>query len=134
MLSGGKLDGKRILQSETVNEMSRNQIGDLMLPEMRSLVPQFAKDPIRIPGSLEKFGLGFGINTKPVEGGRSRGSLSWGGIDNTFFWIDPTRKECAVILMQMLPFGDDATNSVVEHFERIVYANPAKTALPEKRN
>jgi CubicO group peptidase (beta-lactamase class C family) len=114
--------------------MSRNQIGDLMLPEMRSLVPQFAKDPIRIPGSLEKFGLGFGINTKPVEGGRSRGSLSWAGIDNTFFWIDPLRKECAVILMQVLPFGDDATNSVVEHFERIVYANPAKTVLPEKRN
>jgi len=134
VLGGGKLDGKRILQFETVTEMSRNQIGDLMLPEMRSLVPLFAKDPIRIPGSLKKFGLGFGINTKPVEGGRSRGSLSWAGIDNTFFWIDPLRKECAVILMQVLPFGDDATNSVVEHFERIVYANPAKTVLPEKRN
>src|SRR5437764_2953560 len=75
LLGGGKLGNKRILQPETVEQMSRNQIRDLTLPEMRSLVPQFAKDPIRIPGSLDKFGLGFAINTRPVEGGRSSRSL-----------------------------------------------------------
>jgi CubicO group peptidase (beta-lactamase class C family) len=127
LLGGGKLGNKRILQSETVDQMSRNQIGDLMLVELRSSVPQLAKDPIRIPGSLDKFGLGFGINTKPVEGGRSRGSLAWAGIFNTFFWIDPPRKTCTVIMMQILPFSDDAANSVVEHFERAVYANSAET-------
>jgi methyl acetate hydrolase len=126
LLGGGKLGDKRILQSETVAQMSRNQIGDLMLVELRSQIPQFAKDPIRIPGSLDKFGLGFAINTKPVEGGRSQGSLAWAGIYNTFFWIDPARKNCAVIMMQLLPFSDDAAYSVVEHFERAVYANPAK--------
>ncbi len=127
LLGGGKLGNKRILQSETVDQMSRNQIGDLMLVQLRSSVPQFAKDPIRIPGSLDKFGLGFAINTKPVEGGRSQGSLAWAGIYNTFFWIDPPRKTCAVIMMQILPFSDDAAYSVVEHFERAVYATPAKT-------
>ena len=125
LLDGGKLGNKRILQSATVDQMSRNQIGDLMLVELRSSVPQFAKDSSRIPGSLDKFGLGFGINTKPVEGGRSRGSLAWAGIYNTFFWIDPPRKTCAVIMMQILPFSADAAISVVEHFERAVYANPA---------
>ena len=133
LLGGGKLGNKRILQSETVDQMSRNQIGGLMLVELRSLVPQFAKDPIRIPGSLDKFGLGFGINSKPVEGGRSSGSLAWAGIYNTFFWIDPPRKTCAVIMMQILPFSDDAAYSVVEHFERAVYANPAETVAPGKR-
>ncbi len=127
LLGGGKLGNKRILRSETVDQMSRNQIGDLMLVELRSLAPQFAKDPIRIPGSLDKFGLGLAINTKPVEGGRSRGSLAWAGIYNTFFWIDPPRKTCAVIMLQVLPFSDDAAISVVEQFERAVYANPAKT-------
>lgn len=130
LLGGGKLGNKRILQSETVDQMSRNQIGDLMLVELRSLAPQFARDPIRIPGSLDKFGLGFGINTKAIEGGRSRGSLAWAGIYNTFFWIDPPRKSCAVIMMQTLPFSDDAANSVVEHFERAVYANPAQAVAP----
>ncbi len=134
LLGGGKLGNKRILQSTTVEQMSRNQIGDLMLVQMRSFVPQFAKDPIRIPGSLDKFGLGFAINTKPVEGGRSRGSLAWAGIYNTFFWIDPPRKTCAVIMMQILPFSDDAGYSVVEHFERSVYANPAKAVASGGRS
>jgi methyl acetate hydrolase len=41
LLNGGKLGNKRILQSETVDQMSRNQIGDLTLVQLRSLVPQF---------------------------------------------------------------------------------------------
>ncbi len=133
LLDGGKLGNKRILQSQTVAQMSRNQIGDLMLVELRSLMPQFAKDPVRMPGSLDKFGLGFAINTKPVEGGRSSGSLAWAGVYNTFFWIDPPRKICAVIMMQILPFTDDAANSVVERFERAVYANPAEKVAPGRR-
>ena len=133
LLNGGKLGSKRILKSETVDQMSRNQIGDLMLVELRSLTPQFARDPIRIPGSLDKFGLGLGINTEPVGGGRSRGSLAWAGIFNTFFWIGPPRKTCAVIMMQILPFSDDAANSVVERFEGVVHANPAATVAPGRR-
>ena len=74
------------------------------------------------------------INTKPVEGGRSQGSLAWAGIYNTFFWIDPPRKTCTVIMMQILPFSDDAAYSVVEHFERAVYANPAKTVASGGRS
>lgn len=126
LLGGGKLGSKRILQSETVRQMSRNQIGDLTLAELRSWAPQFAKDPIRIPGSLDKFGLGLAINTKPVEGGRSAGSLAWAGIYNTFFWIDPPQKTCAVIMMQVLPFSDDRAIAVAERFERAVYAHLAR--------
>jgi len=132
LLGGGKLGDKRILRSETVDEMARNEIGALTLVELRSSIPQIAKDPSRIPGSLDKFGLGFGINTKPVEGGRSRGSLAWAGIYNTFFWVDPPRKTCVVILMQILPFSDDAANSVVEHFERAVYTHPAEAAASSR--
>jgi methyl acetate hydrolase len=134
LLAGGKLGDKRILQSETVAEMTRNQIGDLTLPEMRSFIPEAAKDPIRIPGSLDKFGLGFAINTKPVEGGRSSGSLAWAGLYNTFFWIDPAQKMCAVILMQILPFTDDAAVSALENFERAVYARPAEAVVTRRRN
>lgn len=128
LLSGGKAGHARILRPETIQQMSRNQIGDLNLVALRSLMPQTAKDPIRIPGSLDKFGLGFGINSQAVEGGRSAGSLAWGGIYNTYFWIDPARKTCAVLLMQILPFSDDAAYSVAEQFERAVYAGSAKAA------
>jgi CubicO group peptidase (beta-lactamase class C family) len=133
LLNGGKLGQKRILQASTVAEMSRNQIGDLPLVALESQMPQFAKNPIRIPGSPDKFGLGLAINTKAVEGGRSRGSLTWGGIFNTFFWVDPQRKTCAVILMQVLPFSDDGAMAVTEQFERAVYAASAETTAPKKR-
>lgn len=134
LLDGGKLGSTRILKSETVDEMARNQIGDLTLVELRSLMPKSARDPLRIPGSLDKFGLGFGINSKPVEGGRSSGSLAWAGICNTFFWIDPPRKACAVIMMQTLPFGDDVANAVVEEFERAVYARLVESVASKGRS
>jgi CubicO group peptidase (beta-lactamase class C family) len=134
LLNGGKAGHKRILRSETVDEMGRNQIGDLHLVQLSSMMPEIARNPIRIPGSLDKFGLGFGLNsTSAVEGGRSRGSLSWAGIFNTFFWIDPARKTCAVILMQWLPFSDDPAISVVEEFERAVYSRPAAAAAAAGR-
>src|SRR5215510_4749777 len=116
ILNGGSLGKARILKSETVALMTRNQIGDLTLVQLTSLAPQIARNPIRIPGSLDKFGLGFAVNSKPVEGGRSAGSLAWAGIFNTYFWIDPARKTCGVIMMQMLPFSDEAATSVFEQF------------------
>jgi CubicO group peptidase (beta-lactamase class C family) len=133
LLNGGKLGNKRILRAETVDQMFHNQIGELTLVQLRSMIPQFAQDPIRLPGSPDKFGLGFGINSKPVEGGRSTGSAAWAGIYNTFFWIDSARKTCAVIFMQTLPFSDDTALSVVESFERAVYAQPAVAAARTKR-
>jgi methyl acetate hydrolase len=122
LLAGGQLGKTRILKPETVALMGQNQIGDLTLRAFRSLVPQLARDSVQMPGSLDKFGLGFAINTKPVDQGRAAGSLAWAGIYNTFFWIDPGRKTCTVIMMQVLPFLDEAPKAVLEEFERAVYA------------
>jgi CubicO group peptidase (beta-lactamase class C family) len=54
---------------------------------------------------------------------RSPGSLSWAGINNTYYWIDPQKQIGAVILMQMLPFYDDAALRVLNGFEERVYRN-----------
>jgi CubicO group peptidase (beta-lactamase class C family) len=56
-----------------------------------------------------------------VTGKRSAGSLSWGGINNTYFWIDPTRGVTGVIMMQLLPFADAKALAVYDAFERGVY-------------
>ena len=122
LLGGGKLEKTRVLQAETVALMGRNQIGDLKLTEIKSLAPQFARS-VPIPGLLDKFGLGFAINTQPVEGGRASGSMAWAGIYNTFFWIDPARKTTAVLMMQLLPFMDDAAKALLEDFELAVYGS-----------
>jgi len=66
LMGGGQLGGQRILKPETVAMMGENQIGELALRPFTSLVPQLAKDGGVLPGQLDKFGLGFALNSKPV--------------------------------------------------------------------
>ena len=56
-----------------------------------------------------------------MPGKRSSGSLSWGGINNTCFWIDQSRGVAGVILMQYLPFADAKALAVYDAFERGAY-------------
>ena len=60
------------------------------------------------PDGSSRWGLAYMINTEPGPDGRSAGSLSWGGIFNSYYWIDPPRRVAAVILTQILPFADPA--------------------------
>ncbi len=122
ILGGGELGGVRILRPETVAMMGQNQIGGLSLPDFKSVIPQQSLDG-RVPGGLNKFGLGFAINTKAVDGGRRAGSLAWAGLDNTYFWIDPASKTTAVIMMQILPFLDRGALETLTNFEHAVYAS-----------
>jgi hypothetical protein len=47
------------------------------------------------------------INLDPVTNGRRAGSLTWAGLFNTHYWIDPSMRIAAVIMMQILPFADE---------------------------
>jgi hypothetical protein len=49
------------------------------------------------------------------------GCSRWGGINNTYFWIDPSRGIAGVILMQYLPFADVKALAVYDAFERGAY-------------
>ena len=57
--------------------------------------------------------------------GRRPGSLSWAGLANTYYWVDPAERLCAVILTQMLPFADPDCLALAATFERAVYAEIA---------
>jgi CubicO group peptidase (beta-lactamase class C family) len=102
--------------------MSANQIGPLSAGKLKTANPERSSDVDMQPGATEKWGLGFLINTTPYSGGRSAGSLAWAGIWNTFYWIDPKRQLCAVIMMQFLPFVDKEAVGLLGDFERAVYA------------
>jgi methyl acetate hydrolase len=121
MMAGGRLGPRRILTQESVAQMGRNQIGELALRPMPSFIPQLAKDRAVMPGQPDKFGLGFALNTQPLEKGRGASTLSWAGIFNTFFWIDREKNVCAVLMTQMLPFLDDGPQALVNDFDRAVY-------------
>jgi len=121
LLNGGELDRARVLQAETVTLMGQNHIGTLSVPALKSALPRSA-DFSFIADNRDKWGLGFLITTDQVPGKRSPGSLSWGGINNTYFWIDPARDVAGVILMQVLPFCDANCLEAFAGFERGVYA------------
>jgi methyl acetate hydrolase len=118
---GVGMNGVRMLQEKTVRGMMINQIGELTAGKMKSFRPEFSADVDIQPGQTEKWGLGFLINTAPYPGGRSAGSLAWAGLYNTFYWIDPKRQRCAVILMQFLPFVDKEAVALLNEFEISVY-------------
>jgi CubicO group peptidase (beta-lactamase class C family) len=118
---GAGSNGARILKRRTAESMLRNQIGDLSAGKMRSFQPGTSADVDLQPGHTQKWGFGFLINTTPYAGGRSAGSGAWGGISNTFFWIDPKRDRCGVLLMQYLPFVDQEAVGLLDDFEKAAY-------------
>jgi CubicO group peptidase (beta-lactamase class C family) len=112
-----------ILTAKSVEMMSVNQIGDLGAGKLKTFMPNLSSDVDVHPGAVDKWGLGFLINTVAYPGGRSAGSLAWAGVYNTFYWIDPPRGICAAIMMQFLPFVDKEAVGLLGDFERSVYAN-----------
>lgn len=120
LLNGGALDGMRVLDAGTVALMGQNHIGTLSVPALKCVLPRSA-DFTFIADGRDKWGLGFLITTDQVPGKRSPGSLSWGGINNTYFWIDPASGIAGVIMMQYLPFADARALAVHDAFERGAY-------------
>ena len=99
LLNGGTLNGHRILETETVDLMTR----------------------AHLESGEEDMGLGFGImssKSATTKRARSLGSYSWGGFFHTTFWIDPEEELIAILLLQMYPFGDW---EIVEEFEALIY-------------
>lgn len=125
-LNGGELGGVRILSRESVALMGQNQIGAVSARALKTAQPDHSADMTYIDDGHDKWGLGFMITARRVDGKRAAGSLSWGGIDNTYFWLDPERGVAGVIMMQLLPFADPKALGVYDTFERGVYRMPSK--------
>jgi CubicO group peptidase (beta-lactamase class C family) len=121
ILNRGRLGAARLLTEQTIEMMTSNQLGPLTIPEQASVNPAILR-PFPVGAGKDTFGFGFQIEARPAsEGMRSAGSLSWGGVQNTHFWIDPQRSMAAVVLMQVLPYYDERALAVLRGFEREVY-------------
>jgi methyl acetate hydrolase len=121
LLHGGALAGVRILREETVAAMARNHIGGLAAGILTTTTPSRSNDVDLFPGSDLRWGLGGMINLEAGPNGRSAGTLSWGGIYNSYFWLDPARRLTGVIMTQILPFADAHALALYGAFERGVY-------------
>ena len=111
---------EEILRPKTVELMSANQIGSIPIQRLKSTDLSLTADLDLGPGN--KYTYGFLLNTMTSPEGRPAGTLMWAGVENTFYWIDPHRSLCAVIMMQFLPFLDPQGAGVLGDFTKAVYA------------
>jgi CubicO group peptidase (beta-lactamase class C family) len=102
--------------------MGQNHIGALNVTKMVSAMPVYTNDVELFPDQDKKWGLSFMINSRKTPEGRSPNSLFWAGLANTYYWIDPSRDVCGVILTQLLPFADRYSLEAFAGLERGIYA------------
>jgi CubicO group peptidase (beta-lactamase class C family) len=126
LLHGGAFGGARILTPETVALMNQNHTGDIRAGAWTTQLPAFSNDVDFFPGAPTRWGLGYLLNVEPGPHGRSAGSVSWGGIFNTYYWLDPAAGVTGVIMTQLLPFGDPRVLRLYGQFERGVYDAPER--------
>jgi CubicO group peptidase (beta-lactamase class C family) len=122
LLGGGRFNGQRILKPETVALMNQNHTGSIPCGVMKAELKNLSYDVDLFPGQELRWGLGYMLNLQPGPNGRSAGTVSWGGIFNTYYWIDPARRVTGVIMTQILPFADPRALRLYGQFERAVYA------------
>ena len=123
LLNNGTYNGARILKPETVGMMTENQIGDLRVTEMKTVMPHLSNNAEFFPGMPKTHNLGFVTNLEQAPGRRNRGSHCWAGLANTYYWWDPKAGVAGVILQQILPFVDPEAIKLYEDFEKAVYAS-----------
>jgi methyl acetate hydrolase len=121
MLNGGSVGRRALLSAESVARIHANGIGALAAEPPRTSAPDRTSDFTFMDGT-QKFGFGVMIESHDRPGGRLAGSYGWGGIYNTWFWVDPVAGIAACLMMQMAPFSAPACVSLLERFERAVYA------------
>ena len=95
LLNNGVLNGKRILEEETVALMTKDHLN-----KIKNGKPS---NDNHKPNDAMGFGLSFNvlkdINSYPFPG--SEGSYGWHGSSGTYFKIDPKEKMILILLTNM---------------------------------
>jgi len=112
--------GDRIIDAQLITAMGEDHTGRVRVRQMPTTNPALSQ-PFPLGAGEDGFGLGFQITARQDENRRAPGSMSWAGIYNTEFWIDPENQIGVVLLMQYLPFYDAEAIDVLRGFEQRIY-------------
>lgn len=121
ILNRGKAGSTQILKPETVDLMTRNNMGDNGVTLLKTAAPPLSNDAEFFPGLHKSWGLSFQINEEKAPTGRPAGGLMWAGLANSYYWIDPTTGIGGVYLTQILPFADKKSLPLYYAFESAFY-------------
>lgn len=117
LLNGGRFGRERFLKPETLAEMARDQIAPLAVTPMISAAPAATNDVDFYPGLPCGWSLSHLVNRATTPQGRSKGSLAWAGLANTYCWIDFGRGTAGVFVSQIMPFFDAEAVALFRGFE-----------------
>lgn len=121
ILNKGSANGQQVLKPETVEMMSRNQMGDCRVSMLNTMMPPLSNDAEFFPGMSKTWGLSFMINDEDAPTGRPAGSLAWAGLANSYYWIDPKNGIGGAYATQILPFVDKKSLPLYFDVETAVY-------------
>ncbi|WP_455170269.1 serine hydrolase domain-containing protein [Aegicerativicinus sediminis] len=98
LLNRGSLNGVQILNPETVELMTKNQLSENITK--RSWLPS--------KGQVG-FGMDFAVRLRPPANASENmgevGEFFWDGAASTLFWVDPKNRLTAVFFVQVFPFN-----------------------------
>jgi methyl acetate hydrolase len=122
LLNRGTLNGTRILSEQSAKLMLEPASGTVVVKEQQSANLSLSRN-FPVGAGKDKWGLGFQLAAEKQPNRRSPGSGTWAGIFNTHFFIDPSRELGVVVMMQTLPFYDEASMKVYAGAEEAVYSH-----------
>ncbi len=97
LINGGTLQGTRVLRSETVREMTTNQLPAEALPMSLNGFAQ--------PGLGFGLGVSVRLNAKSSKPDFASGEYGWSGAASTYFWVAPGSELLVIVLQQLQPFN-----------------------------
>jgi methyl acetate hydrolase len=122
LLNDGRLGSTRILSEKSARTMLENHMGKVVVQPQESANQALSRN-FPLGAGKDRWGLGFQLAAEKQSNRRTPGSGTWAGIFNTHFFVDPGRDIGVVVMMQTLPFYDEASMKVYAGVEDAVYRN-----------
>jgi CubicO group peptidase (beta-lactamase class C family) len=122
LLNRGTLNGRRILSERSARTIFENHMGNVVVKEQESANQALSRN-FPTGAGKDRWGLGFQLAAEKLPNRRTPGSGTWAGIFNTHFFVDPSREIGVVVMMQTLPFYDEASMKVYAGVEEAIYRN-----------
>jgi methyl acetate hydrolase len=120
LLNRGTLGNTRILTEKSAKTMLDSHTGNVVVQPQESANLSLSRN-FPLGAGKDRWGLGFQLAAGKLPNRRSPGSGTWAGIFNTHFFIDPNKEIGVIVMMQTLPFYDEASMQVYAGVEEAVY-------------
>ena len=107
--------------------MLKNQINNINMDSKGNYFnPAYCCNLENFTTNSTKCGLAWAIDNDGKSYGRKPGTVFWGGMMNTYFYIDYKSGIASCIFTQHIPFNHKETTSIFDEFSRLIYSKNIK--------